>query len=326
MCYVPATRKEQTIAEIFAATLTIQRGGDRSKLLADLAPYLSEPLLLEVLEMVRASSEAYRQGDVRGASRANEDQYNQAWALVRLAPHLPEPQKEQVFMEALNAIRAIFSFDNRAEALAELVPHLPEHMLADALAMVQAISEPDDKARSLSRLAPYLPEPQKEQAFMETLNAIRAFPSYSCPVPALTNLVPHLSEPLLLEALEIAKAIENNRWDIKDATCRAEALTSFSPYISDPSVADALISIVQSTERLSRRAETLGEVAPAIIRQSSASAYLLWSQFLEDISSQSRVHLLKAIPFLVSTLAVLGEDQAILDTVTAVQDVRRWWP
>ena len=52
----------------------------------------------------------------------------QAYALVGLAPHLPE-----VLPEALDAARAIGDEDHRANALVGLAPHLPEVCYTQAL-------------------------------------------------------------------------------------------------------------------------------------------------------------------------------------------------
>ena len=63
-------------------------------------------------------------------------------ALTGLAPHLPEPLKDQACQQALAAAQAIRDERDRAEALIGLAPHLPEPLkdqLPQALAAAQAI-------------------------------------------------------------------------------------------------------------------------------------------------------------------------------------------
>jgi hypothetical protein len=80
------------------------------------------------------------------------DHARQAEALVRLAPHLPEPLLRPVLM----VVQAIENPEVRAKALAQLAPYLPESLLQAALAEVQAVRDPIVRARALAQLAPHL--------------------------------------------------------------------------------------------------------------------------------------------------------------------------
>ena len=83
-----------------------------------------------------------------------------AWALIWLAPYLPESLKPR----ALAAAEAIADEGARARALGELAPRLPESLLERALAAAEAIADEGDRARALGALAPRLSEAQAKKA------------------------------------------------------------------------------------------------------------------------------------------------------------------
>jgi len=113
-----------------------------------------------------------------------------AWALIWLAPYLPESLKPR----ALAAAEAIADEGARARALGELAPRLPESLLERALeralAAAEAIADEGDRARALIWLAPYLPESLLERA----LAAAEAIADEGDRARALGALAPRLSE------------------------------------------------------------------------------------------------------------------------------------
>ena len=111
--------------------------------LAELAPYLPEPLLHEAVAEARETSDADRR----------------ARLLAKLAPCLPDPLQGDVWEEVRVAIREITY--KPAEKLAELAPLLPEPVQREALLQAEAaafkIDDARERLRTLLRLVPYLP-------------------------------------------------------------------------------------------------------------------------------------------------------------------------
>jgi hypothetical protein len=128
--HLPETEREAALRDALAAARAIRDDTARAAGLAALAPHLPEAereaALRDALAAARAiSDETARAEKLAALARAFSDNGLRAYYLIRLAPHLPEPEREDALRDALAAARAC-SEDPRARYLAELVPHLPE--------------------------------------------------------------------------------------------------------------------------------------------------------------------------------------------------------
>ena len=163
----------------------------RSEALAALAPRLAE---------LGHPAEALE------AARAIESEWSRSRALAALAPHLTEP----LLREALEAARVIGNWGARSEALAALAPHLGpterDRALREALEAARAIGDGRSRSRRWPRWPPTWGRPSGTEPSARRWR--RRGPSGTGgPGPeALAALAPHLTEPLLREALEAARA------------------------------------------------------------------------------------------------------------------------
>jgi len=210
-------------------------------------------LLGEALEAARAIGSAASSPDA--AWYRSEYQGAMSWALAALAPYLGPTERDRALREALAAARAIGYEWSRFHALAALIP----------------------------RLGPT----ERDQAVREALAAARALDSEQFTRgSALTELAPHLTAPLLGEALEAARAIG-------DAEYRSGALSALAPRLTE---------------------------LPLAMLSS------LWSITLRLSAIRTRRNVLRDLIALVPVLSALGGAEAMAETARAIQDVGRWWP
>jgi hypothetical protein len=238
----------------------------RARALARLAPLFSEPLRSKILKETLAAARAIKADDT--------------WAgtLARLAPELTESMLQGALQQArrLHATDAFGDESPRAEALTALAPHLPEPLrqeaMKGALAAVRAIFDHGFRAGALVELAPYLSEPLLREALEAALELVPEFASEvdSPRTEALVGLTPYLPEPLLREALAAMDAIGDD-WS------RAMALARLLPQLGALGhPAEALLAAqdlperfysypVKSTVRGGPRLQVQLEYAPAVL-------------------------------------------------------------
>ncbi len=137
--------------------------------------------------------------------------------------------------------------------LAELVDKgvwTPIQGLADA----RQIPDEEQRAWALSDLAPHLSEP----LLREALAMVQAMVDQDRRAEALRALVPHLPEPLLRKALAVARAMA-------DAGVRAAALSDLAPYLSESlrtTVLQEALAAARTIKSEDRRAAVLRGLAP----------------------------------------------------------------
>jgi hypothetical protein len=219
--------------------------------MANLVPLLPEPLKQLALDDML---EAVRRGDVdewlfigRGAPSSSR---NRAFILEHIIiPHLPE----SLLGRALDVAETIPDYRWRAEVLSNLVPCLPEVLkaqtLAKALNTARFVLDSSDCIEALSKVAPHLAEPLRTEVLVEALEIVSRISedstdSWGNPDPwkasvrqahALRELGPVLPEPLLIEALDIARSIS------PFGRNRAKALAGLAPYLPEPLQMQVLI-------------------------------------------------------------------------------------
>jgi hypothetical protein len=197
--------------------------------------------------------------------------------LVRLIPHLPEP--EPALLEELAKVQAEEWETDRAEALVELAPYLlSEPLLLKALAMAQAIEGEHCRSEALSGLAPYL---LSEHLLLKALAMAQAIEREHCRLEALSGLAPRLPEPqrkhALQEALTLARAMNSGMW-------QATALAALAPHLSAPEqilVIQEAVTAAQSIEDKGQRAEAMASLASQL---PEAEQEQIWQELQELLS------------------------------------------
>ena len=156
-------------------------------------------------------------------------------------------------------------------------------MLREALEAARAIGDEGNRSEALAALAPRLAELGQPG---RGAGGGAGHRGRGVPVPALAVLAPRLTEPMLREALEAARAIEDEEY-------RSEVLAALAP--------------------------RLAELPPATLSP-------LWSKTIRLLATRTREGLLGDLCALVPVLAALGGTEAMAETFRAIQDVGRWWP
>jgi len=178
----------------------------REQLLAAIIPHLPDATLDEVLHAVRSLDEYYR-----------------GRPMLMLLRRLPEERRtKELLLEALDCAQANYY---RARLLGALVEYLPEPERSQALHESLKLTR-EAVARgfifSVSDLATVVanlpPAEQTEVLFREVLEAARRVNEDRDRVSALASIAPYLSVPLLEEALKVARAIVDERWQIEALT------------------------------------------------------------------------------------------------------------
>jgi hypothetical protein len=201
-----------------ALTNTLKR-----RTLAALAPYLPAPLLAEALD----------------ASHRLVDADEQTAALIALVPHLSGKLQEEAIVEALKAAPAMSYQGKWKGVLSALAPHLSEPLMRQALAVARAIKRPSlQTGVKFDGIVPWDFEPSEGELDERA--------------DALATLAPHIPEPLLVEAIAAARALE-------DGHQRANALAALAPRLSRLLLAEALAA-TRTIGDVSYRAWLLSEL------------------------------------------------------------------
>ncbi len=164
---------------------------ERAIRLAELAPHLPEPLLREALATAREIA--------NGKARMD--------ALIGLVSHLPEIDRPEVLQEILTAVGKLVYEEDQNYALKKLVAHLPEPLLGEVLAAARAIANKRARLHVLIGLVSHLPEINRPEVLQEILTTAGEFEKKVDQEFFLRKLAFDLPEPLLREALKIAREI-----------------------------------------------------------------------------------------------------------------------
>ena len=238
----------------------IKNEDSRSRILAGIAPYLSNDLLRESLQVIQTigdeSFQAQLLTDLSGSlpelvkkdflhrnTSGEEERIEYRPSRLELPLEISfillEEFSPLILGEALRAARSIKNSSVRAKTLRELSPHFTgeakEKVLYESLQATRAIDDLFSRARELKSLAPYLSEP----LLREALQAGQAVPREPYEAQALAGLAPYLSEPLLREAFRVALTIQH-------VSFRATALAGLIPYLQERLRNTALKKILQS--------------------------------------------------------------------------------
>ena len=240
-------------------------------------------------------------------------------ALAAVAPYLNPAERDQALREAMEAARAIEYGESRSAALAALAPHLAElgHS-AEALEAARAIeSEVFGSAAlaaaALAALAPCLAESGHPAEALEAARAI--WSSEEKRSEALAALAPHLTAPLLGEALEAARAI-GAEWH------RFKALAALAPRLAPTERDQALREALEAARAIEygeSRSAALAALAPRLApteRDQALCEALEAARAIGDEESRSA-----ALAALASRLAPTERDQALREALEAARAI-----
>jgi hypothetical protein len=198
---LPEPERDEAMRQAMTATRDIEWDLGKANALAWMAPQMPEPLKGETLREALAI-----------AQTVSGWEWERVRTLVRLASELLEPLKSETLQEALEIVQTMVNEPWwSAEVLGMLAPHLPAALMQEALAIARTIEDNLERATALGTLASRLPEPLQTQILHDALAAVQAS-SDEDPgkkVVALKKLAPHLTIPLLHEALEVVWPIED---------------------------------------------------------------------------------------------------------------------
>ena len=97
----------------------------------------------------------------------------------------------------------------QAEAISRLAPHLPEPLLYEALEIIRGNSHLSSQTEALIALLPYLPERPKEEASQRALKQILSLKNEYMQAGGIMTLAAHLPLSLLQEARQKARLLKD---------------------------------------------------------------------------------------------------------------------
>jgi len=214
--------------EALAAVHSLNNERERAMLLGELAPTLPPEMLVASLAVAHGMQEQDARVhaltilahyapehardqtmlDALAAASNLPHHYERVIALAALIDVLPPHLKEQTYTNALETTRLIKNENARARALSLLGPHLPPRLLSRALETAYQLSNPEQRFIALIGIAPHLPPDDNHTVFTALLSTVQELTFEYKRARSLIDLIPLLPENLLLDALEIARAIE----------------------------------------------------------------------------------------------------------------------
>ncbi len=72
--------------------------------------------------------------------------------------------------------------------------------------------------------------------------------------------------------------------------------------------------------------EELETLISSMIQRPSIDVLSHWIDILHVLSTRTREELLETTHVLIPILVMLGEKEAIIEVIRAIQDTGRWWP
>ncbi len=281
---------------------------ERVTLLVDLFPYMNsegrQTILNEVLSIFSGYFNIYPRW-VRDAP-------------VKLASYLAHNnQFDQVFSLA-NATRDDFT---RVMVWAKSGVHPSKDQIQAALIEIRGFDE-YTRADYTPLLLPFLTVEECQAVTHEILSILPSLPGYySSWVDILPMLVSYLTPKQLQEQISVARSFPVN--------IRVKALAILASYLPSEErreILEETISLVCAIEKSADRAKALAILVPYLTDLDPDALYPLWCKLLSALSTRTRSDLLADLATLSNSIAHLGGVSAIEETISAIQDVSRWWP
>jgi hypothetical protein len=291
--HMPHSLREQVFGRALTAATRIPELGSRARALADLAPYLPERLLEDLVTAAR---------EIRWPKA-------RAVALAGVASSLPDPLKESVLNEALSAAREVGPADRP-------VLGAPRRTVGDMKSI--------GRVEALVNVALRLPETMREQVLGKALETVREIPSQGGFVDALGDLAPLLSDGLLGRAVELVQELDSQNLQV-------EAVYRLAPYLTQKPMRQAL-AVARNMDDAGNRGRALDGLSSRLARLPASDRNLVWldawdgSNLLRFLARRPRYHLLSDLAVLGPAISAIGGQQALEETRVAIEDVGHWWP
>jgi hypothetical protein len=361
--------KSSIIREAIATAELVEAPYNRLNVLVKLLLGLSEPQAFDFLvaspRLLRAIPESLESRIVQDALlAAKNSNYDNAWALLELLPHLSKSEKTQV----LRGIISVWKKDNLTggaslDILIRYMPFLTMPMLVDALLIIRGLQIASSRVEGLAAISQYLAKPlrgwilrkalvtaqtlkhERFQNYERAKSLIHIVPYLSEPYKAqigqealvyirsipekdkrvyLAKLVPHLKEPLRTQIIEEAMKID----DINEREFeRFEAIGVLAPYLPKHHLIKAL-KMVRSTQYgnlLSNRTEAIQALSKRLVDLPPSDIYSFWNEIFHEFSRYERKGLLEQLEPLIWILTALGKIEIIEQLFNTIQSVCRQW-
>jgi hypothetical protein len=309
------------IFEALEAIQAFQKDYSRTDLLIELVKKLPSKFLLKVLE----------------AGQVFEDTSIKAKLLIALADKLTPTQLPQT----LKVAQSIQNEFNRAQVLTAIANKFPE-ILPKALELAQLIEEDYVQALTLTALANKRPD-----ILLKALDVALAIRDQYFRADALRVLADKLTPELELlpQMIKAVKSIQNashraqiliaiavrfpealptaleSAQSIQNSNDRAHQLVAITQKF--PEYFPMALEAVQSIQNEHDRHEELIELSKYLVNDSDR--FKRWTSLLHLLAYRRRSSLLNDIAALAPVLVALGDETAVLEVSTAIEDVSRWW-
>jgi ribosomal 50S subunit-associated protein YjgA (DUF615 family) len=211
----------------------------KSQCISALAPYLSESLLAEALQVVLGiPKEPFR-----------------AECIAALAPYL----SQELLSEVLEHTQSIEDLYAHTTILNALTPHLSEDQLPAALKTAQVINDSYYRTTVLIHLIEHVPANLRQEV-LKVVQSMRPNSFFQC--MALIDLIPYLPEALA-EALKVAKALYKEQGLYRKYEYSIQALAVLTKLVSYvPEASELLLEMAKNNPAGYSRADLLKELAP----------------------------------------------------------------
>jgi len=241
---------EELLQQALSSTLEIEDWHVRTHYLIELAPFLTEVMLSNVLAIVKGEIEDWAFwgkikefathlteemiGEVFVALQGTENWKARVDALVALAPHLSDAQ----LRETLGIARALENEGAQAYVIVKLIPHLPQSDRDGLVTEALTAARLDEQYRvsTLAEVLCYLPEDQRNEIVNEALDAASELDEEIFRLIGLEQLTPYMTESLAKKFLSAFHTIKNN-WN------QAYALEFMAPHLPESALPEALAAV-----------------------------------------------------------------------------------
>ncbi len=200
--------------------------------------------------------------------------------------------------------------------MGRIATHLPETLLPQALDVAYDIQHEYGRAMALEGLAPRLEGPLLQRA----IGCAKQMKNEEYRAMTLTRLqcrLPDRPREEVLASLESLYPCD-----------RTEATMELLPTLTDPMRLKVLAELpaVVVKQMHFARGKLLRPLAIWLRDYSARDIHIAWEQVLPISANTGRADLLEDIGALAPLILSMGGEQALMDTVDAIQDVCDWWP
>jgi len=161
-------------------------------------------IVIGALARARGPRRGFLAAEALAAARPLIDDVEQtSKAIVALADNVADPYAADV----VNLLRSVRNGWTRAIALEALAPRLAASLATVALELADGIEEPAHRVTAFGALCAAVPEPERTQAFVQAVAAVKAAPE---PLPALTELAQRLPSAHIEDLYIVGQQVAGN--------------------------------------------------------------------------------------------------------------------